>query len=188
MKQSDLVDKCLENMALSKKGPADSARELLTAKWSTLDRETKFELAVCGLAHNVADKSARLRLIAPKPTGSLTKQANRVTRRMTAAVGKAVSDHATAVLRSISLYARGGMRTLFDFTADDLNVWGQKAGAKSQAWINRAHWCDEAKAALETSKVKTLGELPIKARNEIAASAERTWTSVKRKRAVRRAA
>jgi hypothetical protein len=188
MKQSELVDACLSAMRESSAGPADTARDVLAKKWLVLDATIKMELAVCGLAHLVGDKYARLRLHQPKPNGNIQAQKNRATRRMTRAVGKAVRDHATMVLRSISLHIRGGMRPLFDFTIDDLHVWGQKAQARSESWTARMQWCAEAKEMLTRAKVKTLGELPAKLRNEIAVSAERTWSKNMKKKAVRRAA
>jgi|ERR1700679_383501 len=175
MNKQALIAKCIETMAESQRPPTEVARILLRDTWSSLDDAVKLDLAVTGLGHIVAYQySARRNL--PQPNGKHKAEIIRATKKMSQRVGKGISDHASDVLRSISLYVGGKMRSLYDFTSKDVETFAGEAGSNARAWEARVNWCAKAKAALTQSNAKTLGELPIRLRSDIAKAAEGTWT------------
>jgi hypothetical protein len=174
MQVVDLVSLTLEAMRASSLGPSQAARETIEAHWHSIDAALQQELAIIGLGSRVAASYANRRLM-PQPTAEEKALVTRATESMARAVGKAVVDHTTRMLRSISLYTRGRMRTLFDFTLADLESWSRKSRSRSAAWEARAEWCRIAIHALAHSQAKTIGRLPQPLRSALATSARQTW-------------
>jgi hypothetical protein len=183
----DLIEKCILSMHSSTAGPSDTSRAVLTECWRAIDDDTRLELAIVGLAHQVGNTYARERLM-PQLSNEHKKTLSRITSKAAQGIGKAVADHATTVLQNISLYIDGVMRPLLNFTERDLDQWSRKSRSKSKSWIDRARWCSNTKTVLAQAGVKTLGELPAKLRNKVASEAEKTWSKKPRARVTKRAA
>src|SRR5580698_8701631 len=192
MNRQDLLTAC-ENIVVDQKlAPHEAAKLVLNDAWLSLDDALKKDLAIDGLGGRLNSKLARNRKQydpAPPLRPTNMGRINRATANMTKRVGRAIKDHAEQVLKSISLHINGRARSLFEFDASAIDAWATTAASRSTSWAARATWCVEAREALRASKVKTLGELPVKARNEIASSAERVWAKAPRgKRGARAAA
>lgn len=185
MNRASLVAKCLTALRTTRDLPNVIARNQLTRFWNAIDEATQLELATTGLAHIISDLYAKERFYRPRKRKAVD---SKLIRKMAREVGKAIDDHASSVLKSISICVGGEMRLLYNFTSSDLLYWSKKANSNTRSWSNRAKWCEVAIAALDSTGVSTLGDLPIKWRRKIASDAERAWRRLPKPGSVRHAA
>jgi hypothetical protein len=171
-----LVKKCLAAMAHSRLAPTPTARAVLREYWALLDDILKQELACTGLAHIVARTSSNLRTV-PVPQEIHTRDIASATQKMATRVGRAIQNHTDNILRGISLQVgTGKMRALYDFTQADLTLWKANAEGHSNGWAARMKWFEHARLVLiRNQNASSLGQLPPKAKREIALAAKQVW-------------
>jgi hypothetical protein len=83
---------------------------------------------------------------------------------------------AVANLKSIMLIAADGtMKSLLDFSRDDVTKWKSESAVRAASWQSRNEWFTLASVTLGEARVNSIGELPPGKIRELAEHAERVW-------------
>jgi hypothetical protein len=121
-----------------------------------------------------AERLARQRKYAEEDRREQAESWRRISRRIEECMGAAYA-HAVEDMRSIMLLAGDTMKSLLDFTLDDVRGWKRQSRTRARSYRRRAAWFAEAERVLQEHGVDCVHDLPPEAIGELARHAESVW-------------